>query len=454
MEKSFKRQHPEFRILDKSVRKQGDRYYFVAESYGKFYLVTGNDSFNFIEKEKASEILRENFPFLKPSCSGYKKSFGFGDRTGYATAGHIRAARKGSFFPIFAQQSARELERTGRSFQQVLDDVIFWCFAEGWSGPFGADADHAKNFETLQDAISAGFTFFTIDPSEKIKIPEKQFGIDGDKYNFYLKQYSGKKISIKEFSFVFTDDIIIDLVSTYADALDFIQQCYAYISNKRKDFDFEVSIDETKISTSPYAHVFVVMELLRRKINFQSLALRFTGRFEKGVDYIGDIEKFSRDLMVHNDIRNYFGPYKISLHSGSDKFSIYRKFKDIVGDFFHVKTSGTSWIEAMKTIAVGDRNLFVDCMDVAMKNFVKNAASYEISADISKINMEEIKQKDIQNIFSDKNIRQVIHISYGSIIGSENPQLKNRFFSTIERSFELYTQFVEEHLGCHIRLLS
>ncbi|MCM8821488.1 MAG: tagaturonate epimerase family protein [Candidatus Omnitrophica bacterium] len=454
MNESFRKRYPEFKVFNSSIRRHGDKYYFVAERESRFYLVTGKDSFSFFEREKAPEILKKSFPFLKPACSGCKNSFGFGDRTGYATAGHIRAARKSNFFPIFAQQSARELERTGRSFQQVLDDVVFWCFAEGWSDPFGADADHAKSFETLQEAISAGYTFFTIDPSDKIKILEKQFAGESHKYGFYLKQYSGKKISIKGFSFVFTDDIIIDLVSTYGDALDFVQQCYLFISDKRKDFDFEVSVDETKIPTSPFAHVFVAMELIRRKISFQSLALRFPGKFEKGIDYRGDIKNFTGDLIVHNNIRNYFGPYKISLHSGSDKFAVYREFRNIVADMFHVKTSGTSWIQAMKTIAAVDRNLFIECMAVALKNFEKNSASYEISADISRINIEKMQREDIESMFSDSNIRQLIHISYGSITGVESPQLKNSFFSVIEKNLELYTQFVEEHLNRHITLLS
>ena len=80
----------------------------------------------------------------QPSPLGLRKSFGFGDRTGLATPGHIAAARKFDFAPIFAQQSIREMERTGRTPQQVMDDAVWGVFSESWRSGFGADADHLK----------------------------------------------------------------------------------------------------------------------------------------------------------------------------------------------------------------------------------------------------------------------------------------------------------------------
>lgn len=449
----FRKQYPDFNIIESSVRKHSTKYYFAVERNGKFYLVICDNGFTFIEREKASEILKNIFPFLNPVCAGLKSSFGFGDRTGYATSGHILAVKKSAFFPVFAQQSARELERTGRSFQQVLDDVIFWCFVEGWSSPFGADADHVKNFQVLEDAINAGYTFFTIDPSDKIKNPEIEEIKTIENLPLYINEYSGKSFSFNGFSFTFTDEMIAELASTYGRALDFVESCYLFIYNKKKEFDFEVSVDETKLPTTPFAHVFIVLELIRRNINFKSLALRFPGKFEKGIDYKGDTTKFAEELEIHAHIRKKLGPYKISLHSGSDKFSIYRKFKEILGDMIHVKTSGTSWIQAMKTIAVVDRDFFIECMKIALDDFEKNSASYEISADVSKINIEKMKDENIDNLFLNDDIRQLIHISYGSIIGNNQLHLKKHFFSLLERNLNLYTQFVDQHISSHIELL-
>lgn len=454
MNQSFASQYPEFKFISRSLRKQGEEYFFAAEKNGKIYLVIGNKSFRIIEKKDAPAILRKTFSFLNPVIAGNRTSFGFGDRTGFATIGHIRAVKGSGFFPVFAQQSARELERTGRTFYDVIDDAVMWCFVEGWSEGFGADADHAKNIDVLEKAISAGYTYFTIDPSDKIKKSQNFSARDIKDLATYLKNYSGKTIHIEDgFSFVFDDEKIANLSFVYGDALDFIEECFRVISERKRDFDFEVSIDETSVSTSPEAHIFIVMELQRRKIGFNSIALRFPGRFEKGIDYIGDVDMFCRELVVHNKIRNYFGPYKISLHSGSDKFSVYKLFKEIVGEMFHVKTSGTSWIQAMKTIAAVDRNFFVECLEEFVKQFEKNSISYEISADMSKIDFEKIKKENIDELFSDKHLRQLIHISYGTILGSGN-KLKNDFYDAIEKNLKLYLQFVEEHLKKHIALLS
>ncbi|MCM8816640.1 MAG: tagaturonate epimerase family protein [Candidatus Omnitrophica bacterium] len=449
----FKKKYPEFEVFDSSIRKQGEKYYFVARRKGKYYLVTGNHTFNFIEKEAAAKIIRDVFPFFNPVCSGLKNSFGFGDRTGFATPGHIMAVKKSSFFPIFAQQSARELERMSRSFQQVIDDAIFWCFTFGWSGPFGADADHAKSFNVLEEAINAGFSFFTIDPSDKIgKIEESEE--NKDQLVTYLKEYSGKKFSFDGFEILFTDEVVGNLAIIFGKAIDFVQDCYLFIRDKKKNFDFEVSIDETKLPTTPVAHVFIVLELIRRKINFQSLALRLPGKFEKGIDYKGDIKQFAQEIEIHNSIRRKLGPYKISLHSGSDKFSIYKIFREIFGDMIHVKTSGTSWIQAMKTIAVLDRDLFVRCIEIGLRDFRENSASYEISADVSNVCLEKVRNENIVELFANNNIRQLIHISYGSIIGNKDPELKDAVYLALGRNLELYTQFVEQHISKHLKLLS
>ncbi len=454
MNRLFASEYPEFKFISKSLRKQGDNYYFAAENNGKIYLVIGEKSFRIVERKDAPAILKKTFPFLSSSKVGNRNSFGFGDRTGLATIGHIRAVKGSNFFPVFAQQSARELERTGRSFSDVIDDVVMWCFTEGWSGGFGADADHVKNFGVLEDAISAGYTYFTIDPSDKIRNPRNFSAGHIKNLDMYLKNYSGKTFDIEDSSFIFNDESVAMLSFVYGDALDFIEECFRFISDRTGDFDFEVSVDETGIPTKPEDHIFIVMELQRRRIDFNSVALRFPGRFEKGIDYIGDIDMFSKELKVHNKIRNKLGPYKISLHSGSDKFSVYPSFKEIVGRMFHVKTSGTSWIQAMKTIAVVDRRLFVDYLNEFIQQFEKNSASYEISADPSSIDLEKIETEDIDELFSDKHLRQLIHISYGTVLGDINNRLKNSFYDAIEKNLELYLQFVEEHLKKHIALLS
>src|ERR1041385_8142341 len=95
-------------------------------------------------------------------------SFGFGDRLGLATPGHIAAVRGTKFAPIFAQQSVRENARTGRTPQQVMDDAQRAVDAAKWDLPWGADADHLKTIEDIAPFVKAGYTFFTVDPGEYV----------------------------------------------------------------------------------------------------------------------------------------------------------------------------------------------------------------------------------------------------------------------------------------------
>src|SRR5438034_1118056 len=103
-----------------------------------------------------------------PAPLGLRKSFGFGDRLGLATPGHFTAARKFEFAPIFAQQSIREMQRTQRTPQEVMRAARTMLTKLGYTGPWGADADHLKLPEHVDRTAAAGFCFFTIDPSEYV----------------------------------------------------------------------------------------------------------------------------------------------------------------------------------------------------------------------------------------------------------------------------------------------
>ncbi|NTW43287.1 MAG: hypothetical protein HGB14_02370, partial [Anaerolineaceae bacterium] len=117
---------------------------------------------------------------------GLTPSFGFGDRLGLATPGHIAAVQGTDFAPIFAQQSVRENDRTGRTPLQVMNDAKRAVDEVGWKGPWGADADHLKTLEDLPPFVDAGYTFFTIDPgkyvdndadSDSLQILQRKFRI-------------------------------------------------------------------------------------------------------------------------------------------------------------------------------------------------------------------------------------------------------------------------------------
>ena len=451
----FEKKHPAFTVYENSVQEvEGNYFFLAAEKKGeKKFLVTGKKEFMFYPVDQnAIELLCKTFPWLKPRACGLKNSFGFGDRLGIATPGHIRALKKYNFFPVFAQQSVRELERTGgRTFKEVLNSAIIGVFEEGYKNGFGADADHIKKISYLKEAVNAGFTFFTIDPSDKIGKKEIHSKEKSDaEWRKYENLYSGKKYRVGNSEFEFTEEILKNILLTYSEAVDFIESCHKFLKSKISSFDFEVSVDETSYSTTPIAHIFIVEELQRRKIEFQNLALRFPGKFEKGIDYKGDLKEFEENLTLHQKIREKFGPYKISLHSGSDKFKIYPIFKNILGNNFHVKTSGTSWIEAVKTIAEVNRPFFLEILNCGIKTFKENSASYEISANPETVDLENIRKENIEEIFVDENIRQIIHISYGSVLS----EFREKFYSILRNTEEIYYKELETHLGKHLKMLN
>ena len=110
----------------------------------------------------------------------------------------------------------------------------------------------------------------------------------------------------------------------------------------------EVSVDETDTPTSQAEHVFIANELRRLGVRWVSLAPRYVGRFEKGVDYIGDLATFEEDFGGHAVIARAMGPYKLSLHTGSDKFSIYGIAAGLTNGLLHLKTAGTTYLEELR----------------------------------------------------------------------------------------------------------
>src|SRR3972149_7057330 len=123
---------------------------------------------NNIHKSSSSMTATQTAP--APVPLGLRPSFGFGERVGGATPGHVEAMRRAGqgIAPIFPQQSIREMTRTRRSPEKVMSDAVGALAAAGWTDDFGADADHLKTPADVDVTAAAGFTFFTIDPSDAV----------------------------------------------------------------------------------------------------------------------------------------------------------------------------------------------------------------------------------------------------------------------------------------------
>ncbi|MDR3564367.1 MAG: tagaturonate epimerase family protein [Negativicutes bacterium] len=377
-------------------------------------------------------------------------SFGFGDRLGLATAGHIAAVKDTKFAPIFAQQSVRENARTGRTPQQVLDDAKRAVDAAGWEAPWGADADHLKTVDDLPAFVQAGYTFFTVDPGAYVdngadteSIPillEKARKQNWDEVSaLYLSQNGD--IGFGEFD----PGTLARAVVKYGRAIQQIVGMYRRLAELKESFDFEVSVDETDSPTTALEHYFIASELNRLGVRFTSLAPRFIGRFEKGVDYIGDLSALDAELARHAAVTAHFGTYKLSLHSGSDKFSVYPLIVKHWGSRLHVKTAGTSYLEGLRVLAVTNPALFQRIWALGLERYPTDRASYHVSADVNKVP----GGIELPALLDDFNAREILHVTFGSALIQFGTEIK----AELVKHSDKYNANLLKHFRKHLDLL-
>lgn len=377
-------------------------------------------------------------------------SFGFGDRLGLATAGHIVAVRGTKFAPIFAQQSVRENTRTGRTPQQVVDDAKRAVDAAGWDLPWGADADHLKTAADIPPFVEAGYSFFTVDPGEHVDnaadtdslavLKQKMNGFNWDELStLYLNQSS------EQIWGQFEPETLMRAVAKYGNAIGHTAAMFNRLSQMKDLFDFEVSVDETDSPTTPLEHFFIANELRRKAVKFTSLAPRFIGRFEKGVDYIGDLDALDAELARHAAVTNHFGTYKLSLHSGSDKFRVYPLIAKHWGDRIHVKTAGTSYLEALRVLAKCEPDLFLKIYTLGKERYEIDKRTYHVSAQLERLPSTD----DLPALLDDFHARQILHVTFGSALAQFGAELK----AALLKYEQQHMEGLQIHFGKHLQLL-
>ena len=384
-----------------------------------------------------------------PSPLGLSPSFGFGDRLGLATPGHISSVKGTKFAPIFAQQSVRENTRTGRSPQQVMDDAKRAVEAAKWDAPWGADADHLKTVDDIPPFIAAGYTFFTVDPGEHVDnaadtdslkaLKQKVVTLGWEELSaLYLLENSDQAWGR------FEAESLMRATVKYSRAVQHAVSMFKRLSEMKDAFDFEMSVDETDSPTTPLEHFFIANELTRLGVKFTSLAPRFIGRFEKGVDYIGDIKALDIELSKHAAVTAHFGTYKLSLHSGSDKFSVYPLIAKYWGERIHVKTAGTSYLEALRALAVTEPNLFERIWALGLERYPTDRATYHVSAEIEKAPAEVSPA-----LLDEFHAREILHVTFGSAVMQFGGEIK----SALINHADVYNSNLQKHFRKHLDLL-
>lgn len=414
------------------------------------------------------EPLQRNFEYTRPVLGGLRRSFGFGDRLGVGTRGHILASKGRDFFPYFAQQSIREMARTNRSPQEVISDACWAVFEGNYSAPFGADADHIKTKEDIKRCFTAGFLMFTIDPGDYVdnladtdtrdSLKSKYERLSWEKLNIgpdeLLDRYEGR-VSLPAKPLEIKRDDLIKAAVKYGRAIAHTYSLYQYLCELAGEgnFELEVSVDETHTPTSPQEHYYIASELKRLGIKYISLAPRFVGRFEKGVDYIGDLRSFREEFIYHSEIARHLGPYKISIHSGSDKLSIYPIVAELTEGLFHVKTAGTSYLEALRLIARVDAELFRRIFAFAKERYPEDRATYHVSAELSDLpSIDSLPDDKLEGLLDNFYVREVLHVTFGSVLTARTNGFvfKDEFMAALLANEELYWQYLKRHFDRHL----
>jgi len=407
-------------------------------------------------------LLRTLLPSLQPKPIGLATSAGFGDRLGVATPGHVRATQRygAGLTPIFAQQSIREMTRTKRTPQEVMDDATWGAFEAGWRGTVGADADHQKTVYDLDHCAAAGFTLFTIDPGEFVD-DGAHHALPGDLEQRVaalpwaelettrtdFERYSGQTFELEGRSLVLTREDVLRAAAKYGRAVLHVTRLYRYLEAKGVPFELEVSVDETETPTTHAEHAVVASELKRLGVVWISLAPRFVGRFEKGVDYIGDIQELKRDLAGHAALARTLGPYKLSLHSGSDKFSVYPLIAEATGGLVHLKTAGTSYLEALRVVALHAPELFREILALGRERFLDDRASYHISAELGRVPEADAPQDhELATLLDQDDARQLLHVTFGSALD----HYKGALLEVLSTHEAAHYKALEQHFGNHL----
>jgi len=400
-----------------------------------------------------------------------KYSFGTGDRFGRQGHAQLRAITEINrlgipVVPVW-NKSNREHTIIGSAPADVREEAASAVAACGYSGNYYVDADHIS-LETVDKFIDNS-TFFTVDVAHCIgRKPPREALADFKARN---AKYQGS-INIHGMAqeLYITGGFLEGFAENYLVALEEVRRIYDHISaiKGRENFIAEVSVDEAEKVQGPLDLFFILSELKVKGVEVQTIAPKFTGLFAKGVDYYGDVEGFEREFerdvaVVRHAIGELGMPVnlKLSVHSGSDKFSIYPAIRAAIRKFdtgIHVKTAGTTWLEEVIGLAeAGEDGLEIACEIYArsLGRFEELTRPYATVLNIKRQFLPEVAEVNSWNgrHFSEvlthdpackaynPHFRQLIHVGYK--IAAE---MGDQFLAALDRHQEIIANKVAFNL--------
>jgi len=371
-----------------------------------------------------------------------KFSFGIGDRFVHQGNAQLRAlmkARQGGIevTPVWNKSNREHLyvHSNPADTRVEADQAVK---ALGYKGDYCVDADHI-NLSNVAGFVASS-DFFTIDVASKIGIPATSEEIAA--FVSSCKSYTGQ-LNIPNIAHPFLVDA--GLLKTVADkfltAITEAGKIYRFIAENKGSDDFvtEISMDEVESPQSPVELFFILKMIANEKIPAQTIAPKFTGRFNKGVDYVGDVTKFAQEfeediLVIDYAVKEFklMDNLKLSVHSGSDKFSIYPEIQRIITKYdkgIHVKTAGTTWLEEVIGLAVSGGEALKAAKSIYTQALARQEELCAPYADVIDIRADQLPSaEEVAGWSSDKfantlrhipghpdynpNLRQLIHVGY------------------------------------------
>ncbi len=372
-----------------------------------------------------------------------KYSFGIGDRFSHEGAAQLTALVQASeeygidFVPVW-NKSNREHQIVGSNPADTRKEADSAVSALAYDKPYFVDADHINmgNVDKFTDASD----FFTIDVADYISKPASSECVES-----FVKtnsKYIGKlAIPGIDKTFDITEAFLRQMADRYLFAVTEAGRIYRHIASAKgaDNFVTEVSMDEVNSPQTPIELFFILSALAIEGVPAQTIAPKFTGRFNKGVDYVGDVKafatEFEEDLLVIDFAVREFGlpdNLKLSIHSGSDKFSIYPIMGGLIRKYdkgIHIKTAGTTWLEEVIGLALADNEALALAKRIAVNalgRIEELCAPYATVIDIKSENLPDSQtieswngstfartlRHNQQDPLYNPDFRQLIHVSY------------------------------------------
>lgn len=395
---------------------------------------------------------------------------GCGDRFGHQgqaqLTAYIEAAKRGITVSPVWNKSNREHVTVHTEPQSVRTEADAAVKALGWDRPYFVDADHIslKNV----DGFISSCDFFTIDVADSIG--QTAAAEDITAFVDAMTDYVGG-ITLPGMAepLAVTKELLGEIAAKYLFAVQEAGGIYRHIAERKTGgFEVEVSMDETDAPQTPVEMLFILAMIAQEKIPVDTIAPKFSGRFNKGVDYVGDVaqfeKEFEQDVAVLRFSAEQFGLEKtlrLSVHSGSDKFAIYPSMNRIIkkhGAGLHVKTAGTTWLEEVIGLAEagGDGlNVARKIYSGALSRYDELAAPYATVIDIDPDKLPSIKtvngwssadyvkalRHDLSCPEYNSSFRQLIHVAYKVAY-----ELGNEYMQALEKNAEIIGRNVTMNL--------